>query len=461
MFAPQTYIQRRQALKQQIPSGLILMCGNDLSPINYPDNPYYFRQDSSFLYYFGLDTPSLVGLIDIDNDTKTIFGDDLTIDEIIWMGPQTKLSEKAKAVGVDNTCPRDKLAGQLQTALKSGRKIHFLPQYRAANILKLQSLIGYSVDEITNGASAELIAAVVNQRSVKSDEEIAQIESAIEICHRMQTAAMKAAQPGLYERQMVGLMEGIVLAAGSRPSFPTIFTVHGETLHNHHHGNIMNAGDIVINDSGAESALHYAGDITRTFPVNGTFTDRQKDIYSIVLDAQTAAMNSIMPGMPFVEVHIFACEMLATGLKDLGLMKGDVKDAVAAGAHALFFQCGLGHMLGLDVHDMEALGEDNVGYTDTIKRDPAFGIRSLRLGKALQPGYVITIEPGLYFIPQLIDLWKAEKRFERFINYPEVDRFRDFGGVRIEDDVVITASGARLLGPPIPRTIDEVHNACS
>ena len=461
MFSSQTYIDRRQRLKDQVKSGLVLLLGNDESPMNYPDNQYPFRQDSSFLYFFGLDYPSLTGVIDIDEDREIIFGDDLSIDDIIWMGPQPAISERAVDAGVLETLPIRDLQGLLQRARQQGRTVHFLPQYRGHNILKLKLLLGLGQNQIEEKASVDLIKAVVEQRSKKTPEEVVEIDSALEICYKMQTTAMKATQPGLLERHVAGLMEGVVVSNGVRLSFPTIFTIHGETLHNHYHGNIMKDGDIIINDSGAESPLHYAGDITRTIPVSGRFTDRQKDIYNIVLNSQTAAINAIRPGVPFREIHLLACEILATGLRDLDIMRGDVKEAVNAGAHALFFQCGLGHMMGLDVHDMEGLGEDYVGYTESIKRNPQFGLRSLRLGKELKKDYVITVEPGIYFIPQLIDLWKSEMKLKEFIDYDEVDKYRDFGGIRLEDDVLITDGGCRVLGKPIPRTIAEVEAACS
>ena len=363
MFSSQTYIDRRKRLAEQIQAGLILIVGNDESAMNYADNPYEFRQDSCFLYFFGLDSPGLVGVIDIDEGKEIIFGDDITIDDIIWMGPQPKLADRAQAVGISETTGLGQLAEMLAGVKQGGRKVHFLPQYRGDNIVKLHGLLSIPAAEINDNVSVELIRAVVEQRSVKSGEEVEELENALEICRTMQAIAMKACRPGLVERQVAGLMAGMVAGCGSNLSFPTIFTTHGETLHNHYHGNVMEAGDIIINDSGAESDLHYAGDITRTIPVNGKFTERQKDVYTIVLNAQTAAMNSMLPGVPFKEIHLFAGEVLASGLKDLGLMKGDVKQAVAAGAHTLFFQCGLGHMIGLDVHDMEGLGEDYVGYT--------------------------------------------------------------------------------------------------
>jgi len=457
MFASNVYIERRKRLISDIGSGLILFLGNELSPMNYPDNQYPFRQDSSFLYFFGLNCPGLAAVIDTDQGAECVFGDDLTVDDIIWMGPQPLLKEKCQAVGISETAPLDQLQPLLDRAVDQDRQIHFLPQYRPENVLKIQELLDIHQTVIPDHVSEPLIRAVVAQRSFKSDEEIAQIEAALDMSYEMQTTAMKMSKPGVCEREVAAAMEQIVLARDGRLSFPTIFSIHGETLHNHYHGNIMSAGDIAVNDSGAETPLGYASDITRTIPVSGKFSQRQKEIYAIVFESQTTAIEASKPGVEVRDVHRLASEVLVSGLKDLGLVKGDVSQAVEAGVHTLFFQCGLGHMMGLDVHDMEGLGEDYVGYTDTIKRNPEFGWRSLRLGKALEPGFVITVEPGLYFIPELIDRWKAERKNIQFVSYDAVEKYKDFGGIRIEDDILVTEDGPRMLGGPIPRTIDEVE----
>jgi Xaa-Pro aminopeptidase len=461
MFAADVYIERRRRLKEQIQSGLILFLGNEESPMNYPDNQYAFRQDSSFLYFFGHNCPSLAAILDVDRDKEVIFGDDLTVDDIIWTGPQPVLSERCQEAGVRETAGLDKLQSALEQAIQQGRDIHFLPQYRAQNVLKIAELLDIPPSSVREYVSEKLIRAVVAQRSIKSEQEISEIERALDISYEMQTAAMKMSKPGIYERQIAGAMEGIVLSLGGRLSFPTIFSIHGETLHNHSHGNLMKAGDIAVNDSGAETSLGYASDITRTFPISGKFTQRQKEIYSIVLDAQEQAIGAVKPGVEFRNVHRLACTVLASGLKDLGLMRGDIDEAVNTGAHTLFFQCGLGHMLGLDVHDMEGLGEDYVGYTDIIRRNPAFGWRSLRLGKELEAGFVITVEPGIYFIPELIKRWKEESKNSQYINYDMVEKYEDFGGVRIEDDVLVTNNGYRVLGKKIPKTIAEVEEMSS
>jgi len=461
MFHTDVYIERRRRLVEQINSGLVLLMGNNESPMNYPDNQYHFRQDSSFLYYFGLDHPGLAAVIDIDEDKVCVFGDDLTVDDIVWTGPLPTVAQRCEAIGVTETAPLHELHDVLGKAAKQGRPVRFLPQYRPDNVLAIRRLLGICPTEIASRVSVTLVKAVVAQRSIKSPEEIEQIESAVNLTGAMHTLAMRTARPGMYEREIAGAMEGLVLSQGGRLAFPTIFSIHGETLHNHYHGNKMNAGDIVVNDSGAEAPSGYAGDITRTIPIGGKFTSRQRDIYAIVFDAQTAAISACRPGVEFRDVHRLACTMLLEGLKGLGLVKGGVDQAVSAGVHTLFFQCGLGHMMGLDVHDMEGLGEQYVGYSDTIVRNPEFGWKSLRLAKALEPGFVITVEPGLYFIPELIDRWRADNKCAEFVDYDAVETYRDFGGVRLEDDILITEDGHRLLGEAIPKQIDEVEALAS
>jgi len=461
MFPADTYTQRRKRLQTQIDSGLILLLGNGLSAMNYVDNAYPFRQDSSFLYFFGLDEPDLAAVIDVEEGSVRVFGDDPTVEDIVWTGPQPSLHETCERCGVGNTAPSRQLESVVREAVRQNRPIHFLPQYRPDNILRIRSLLGIEPEAIASRVSEPLIRAVVQQRSFKSPEEIEQIEAAMDIACRMHTAAMKKARPGMIEREVAAEMEAIVASSGARLAFQTIFSVHGETLHNPCHDNIMKDGDIAVNDSGAESPLHYASDITRTIPIGGRFSPKQRDIYSIVLDAQETAIRAVRPGVEFRAIHRLACETLMAGLKQLGLVKGDPAEAVQADAHTLFFQCGLGHMMGLDVHDMEGLGEDFVGYTDTIRRNPAFGWRSLRLGKAVEPGYVITVEPGIYIMPHLIDRWRDERKCEQFIDYGKLEAWRHFGGVRLEDDVLVTDSGTRILGPAIPKTIENVEALAS
>lgn len=459
MFSPNTYIERRNSLAGLIGSGLVLLLGNDESPMNYFDNAYRFRQDSTFLYYFGIDQPGLAGIIDLDTKETTIFGNELTVEEIVWMGVQKTIAQKAELAGIKSVLPADNLYTVINNAIAKGRPVHIIPQYRADNLLKLEDLLGIKAAKINNYASPRLISAVVKQRSVKSNEEIAEIENALGVTWQMYYAAMKGSRPGIVEQEISGLMEGIALAIGNGLAFPTIFSTSGEILHNHSYNNIMADGKLIVCDSGSESFLHYASDITRTFPVSGKFTERQKEVYNIVLNANVKSIEALKPGLMFREIHLEAAKIIAAGLKELGLLKGSIDDITEAGAHALFFPHGLGHLLGLDVHDMENFGEKNTGYDDSIERSKQFGMKSLRFGKELKPGIVITIEPGIYFIPQLIEQWEGEGRFKEFINYEKVKSYIGFGGIRIEDDALITANGAKVLGQPIPKTIEEVENA--
>jgi Xaa-Pro aminopeptidase len=457
MFQFSTYVQRRARLMNDLQSGLVVFLGNPEMPANYADNTLPFRQDSSFLYFWGLDSPDLAATLDIDERRETIYGHDFTVDEIVWRGPQPKLADRAAAVGVSECLPREALAERVANALEARRRVHILPQYVAHNALLLESLLGVRAGAINQYVSVDLIKAIVRQRAKKSDEELREIERALEITADMHLLAMRRARPGVYEREVAGAMHGLVVGSGVQLAFPIIFSIHGETLHNHEHGNLMQAGQMAVNDSGAESEGHYAADITRTIPIGGRFNGVQRDLYQAVVRAQKKAIEAIRPGVAFKKIHLLACRSLAGNLKNLGLMRGDLDAAVEAGAHALFFQCGLGHMMGLDVHDMEGLGEQYVGYDDTVQRSPQFGLKSLRMARALEPGFVMTVEPGLYFIPQLIDLWGAEKRFAEFINYDAVERFRAAGGIRVEDDVVVTESGCRTLGRPIPLAIEDVE----
>ena len=459
MFPREIYVRRRETLKKTVRTGLLLFLGNEESPMNYAANQYTFRQDSSFLYYWGLDAPGLAAVMDVDSGTEILFGDDPTVADIVWTGPQPLLRDKAESVGVPQAMPTAALAEIVAAVVQRNRAVHYLPPYRPENILKIEKLLGVHPSFAKSYASVEFAKAVVAQRSIKAPEEIAEIEKAINITSEMQTYAMNAARAAMIEREIAGAMHGIALARGGDLAFPIIFSIHGETLHNHYHGNVMQNGNIVVNDCGAESELRYAGDLTRTFPVSGKFTDRQKDLYRIVLNAQEKALGAIRPGVAHRDIHLLACRTLASGLKEIGLMQGDVEEAVAAGAHAMFFQCGLGHMMGLDVHDMEDLGEQHVGY-EGMQRNPQFGLCYLRLAKPLRPGFVITTEPGIYIIPELIDQWKAEHKNGQFINYDLLERYRDFGGIRIEDDVLVTDSGCRLLGKPVPKTIEAVEAAC-
>ncbi len=461
MFAPDIYITRRKKLVESVSSGIIFFPGNFESPMNYPSNVYKFRQDSNFLYYFGLDEPNVYGIIDVDNNESILFVDKREVDEIVWSGPDKAPEEKASLIGANKVLPTSELENYFRKEIHTGRKVHFLPQYRAETKLMFASWLGLRPSRINDYASEELIKSVVAQRSVKSEEEIAEIESALSISYEMNILAMKMTQPGMLEREIFGAVEGIALGSGNGVSFPVIFSVHGETLHNPFHNNEMKDGDLVVLDSGAESLEHYASDITRTFPVNGKFTDKQKAIYETVLNAQLAAIDMVKPGVYNKDIHLKAAEVITEGLKSVGLMKGNTQDAVNEGAHALFFPHGLGHMLGLDVHDMEGLGENFVGYNDEIKRSSQFGLAYLRLAKKHQPGFVFTIEPGIYFIPALIDQWQKEKKLADFINYDKINDYLDFGGIRIEDNILVTDDGHRVLGKPIPKTVEEIEEACS
>ncbi len=457
MFKKEIYIQRRNDLKKHFQTGIALFLGNTDTPMNYPGNTYHYRQDSSFLYFFGLDLPGLAAIIDFDNGKEIIFGNDVDIDDIIWMGPKESLIDNAAKVGITETLPYNSLFEYCSKALDKKRNIHFLPPYRAENKITLNTLTGIPISELKQKASVELIKAVVALRSIKDIYEIAEIERFMEVGYLMHTTAMKMAKPGIYEREIAGAIEGIALACGGVVSFPVILSKRGETLHNHNHGNLLQAGDLLLIDAGAESPMHYATDHTRVAPVGGKFSERQKNIYEIVLKANTEAIKAIKPGIPYKNIHLLAAKVIAEGLKDLGLMKGNIEEAVAAGAHAMFFHHGLGHMMGLDVHDMEDLGENYVGYGDEMSRSDQFGTAYLRLARKLQAGFVLTVEPGVYFIPELIHQWKAEAKFAEFINYEKAIEYIGFGGVRIEDDVLVTESGYKVFGKPIPKTVADVE----
>ena len=458
MFESATYQRRRQALRSKVQSGIILILGNNEAPANYPDNTYKFRQDSSFLYFFGHSHPGYAGVMDVEAGEDYFFGDDVDMDDIIWMGPQPSVKDLAARVGVEKNFPFAQLKEVVAKAVAQGRKVHFLPPYRYDNMLLLEELTGIRASQVKKYASVELIKAVVDLRSVKEACEIAEIDLACNIGYEMHTAAMRLCKPGVQEQYIAGVLEGIAASYGSMVSFPIILTQHGETLHNHYHGHTLEVGRMMLTDAGAERMTSYCSDHTRTVPVDGKFEGRQKDVYSIVLACHDKALEIARSGVTYMSVHLEVCKVLAQGLKDLGLMKGNVDDAVAAGAHALFLPHGLGHMMGLDVHDMEDLGQIYVGYDDEIRPSSQFGLASLRMGRRLQEGFVITDEPGCYFIPALIDKWRAEKMYTDFLNYDAIDSFKDFGGVRLEDDILITPEGSRFTGEKkIPITIEEVE----
>ena len=458
MFAPEVYTNRRNALRHELKTGIALFPGNCEAAYNYPANTYTFRQDSNFSYFFGLGHPDLTGVIDLENDVDYIFGNEMDIDDIIWMGALPGIREQAIQVGVSNTAPVAELSIFISNLIRMGREIHFVKPYRGETIIQLSDLLGVHHSRISDYVSLPLIKAIVKLRSVKDKLEIVEIEKAVDVAYLMFTEGMKMAHPGIKEQEIVGRMEGITISHGRPVSFPIILSINGQILHNHNHENILEQGRMLVMDAGAETSLNYDSDITRTVPVGGKFSKRQKEIYEIVLNANLNSIAATKPGVFYKECHTIACETIAAGLKELGLMKGDVKDAVAQGAHALFLPHGLGHMLGMDVHDMEGLGQINVGYDDEIQPSTQFGTAYLRMGRRLQPGFVVTNEPGIYFIPELIDIWKAENKFPEFINYDKINEYRDFGGIRIEDDILVTETGCRVLGKPIPKTVDEIEN---
>jgi len=458
MFKAGVYQQRRDALMGKISDGIAVFLGNDESPMNYAANTFHYRQDSTFLYFFGLDLPGLAGVIDFDENKDYLFGNDFELDDIIWMGPQPSMKDQAALAGVENVKPLTDLSDFLQNAMQKGRKIHYLPLYRGETKIQFEKLTGVRIADQPTKVSLELIKAVVSLRSIKDEFEIAELERAAAIGYEMHVSSMKLAKPGMSERTIAGLVEGLALSFGAMVSFPVILSQNGETLHNHDHSQILEKGRLLITDAGAETMMHYASDFTRTIPVGGKFSQRQKDIYQIVLDANNTATAAIKPGITYQSIHLMAAKVIASGLKEVGLMKGDVDEAVRQGAHAMFFPHGLGHMLGLDVHDMENLGENYVGYDEETKRIQQFGTAYLRLGRRLEPGFVLTNEPGIYFIPALIDLWQKEGKFTEFINYEKAREYIGFGGIRLEDDILVTETGCRLIGKRIPITVKEVED---
>lgn len=458
MFDSSVYINRRKALREKVGSGLILILGNNEAPANFPDNTYKFRQDSTFLYFFGHNHPGYAGVIDVESGEDMFFGDDVTMDDIIWMGPQPSVKDLAARVGVSKSAPFARLKEVVGKAISQRRKIHFLPPYRHDNMMLLEDLTGIRASMTRQHASVELIKAVVALRSVKEACEIEEIDKACNIGYEMHTAAMRLCKPGVSEQYIAGILDGIASSYGNMVSFATILTQNGQTLHNHDHSHILEAGRLMLTDAGAESVTNYCSDHTRTVPVGGKFTPRQLDVYNIVLACHGKALEMARPGVTYKSVHLEVCKVLAQGLKDLGLMKGNVDEAVAAGAHALFLPHGLGHMMGIDVHDMEDLGQIYVGYDDEIRPSDQFGLASLRMGRRLQEGFVITDEPGCYFIPALIDKWRAEKTCADFLDFDAIDKYKDFGGIRLEDDLLITANGSRFAGEKhIPITPEEVE----
>ena len=454
LFSIETYVKRRALLKKKvIGSGVLLFLGNQESSINFKDNWYPYRQDSTFLYYFGLNLPGLHALIDLDSGQEIIFGDDLTLDEIVWTGPQPTIAAMSAKVGILDTRPLEKI-----TICLFKREVHFLPVYRPEHAVLMASLLGLSYTEIDLGYSVPFIKAVAGQRTIKSSEELSSLHEAASITSQIHLSLMQQAKAGMKEYELASRVRQVAHEQNVNISFQPIVTIDGQILHNHYYGNTLSGGDLLLCDAGAESSHLYAGDMTRTFPVDPAFSTLQKELYDVVHRSHLAAIAALKPGIKFLDLHLLACRVLVEGLVEVGIMKGHPQDAVAAGAHTMFFQCGLGHMMGLDVHDMENFGEAYVGYDDQLKKSTAFGLKSLRLGKALTPGYVVTIEPGIYVIPELIKQHKAKGSYRDFINYPLLEKHADFGGIRIEDDFAITADGAQLLGTPLVSSSDDIES---
>ncbi len=453
MFSQSTYTNRRNELRKSMSGGIILLLGNDEVGINYEANVYPFRQDSTFLYYFGLSQPGLAALIDCDTGDDIIFGVEATINDIIWTGPQISLKDRAASVGVLYIKPFD----AIDEILVKGTLIHHLKPYRYRHQVRLAQALNCDPAQVIDTASNELTQRIIEQRSIKDDQEIAELDEAVSLTSKMHLAAMKFARAGMTERDVMSEIVKVALSAGSGTSFPPIVTVRGEVLHNQTFDNVLKDGQLLLVDCGAENGLHYSGDMTRTFPVSGTFSQKQKDVYQIVLTAEKESSDSIKPGKPFKENHLQAAKIIAEGLIDLGLMTGNAEDAVEAGAHAMFFPHGLGHMMGLDVHDMENLGENMVGYDQSIQRSEQFGTSYLRLGKNLKKGNVLTVEPGIYFIRTLASIWEKEGKHKDFINFNKFEEYKDFGGIRIEEDFLVTDDGNRMLGESLPKEVSDVE----
>ena len=461
MFDKATYVNRRAKLKELVKSGIIILFGNNESPCNFPANGYYpFRQDSSFLYYFGLNRDGLVGVIDIDNDIETLVGNDIDIEDIVWYGSVDSVHDMAESVGVKNTAPMKSLKTICNDAMRQKHRIHFLPPYRHDIKIQIFDLLGVHPVQQKEAASMDLIKAIVKMRSTKEAQEIEELERASVIGYKMHTTAMRITKPGLTEKFVAGQVDGTANSYGAMVSFPTIFSQHGEIMHGSPSMAELESGRLVLCDCGGETINNYCSDHTRTFPVNGKFTQRQLEIYSIVEACHDHALDIAKPGVKYMDVHFAVCRLMTERLKELGLMKGDTDEAVAAGAHAMFLPHGLGHMMGMDVHDMENFDQINVGFDEeTRPRLDQFGTNCLRMGRRLEEGFVVTDEPGIYFIPALIDDWKASGHCAEFLNFDKIETYKDFGGIRIEDDILITKDGCRFLGehriPYHPKDVEE------
>lgn len=458
LFSKSTYVERRNELKKLVGSGLIVLFGNNDSPANYPSNTYKFRQDSSFLYYFGLHRNGLVGVIDVDNDREYIVGDEIDIEDIVWYGSVTSVAEMAEMTGVARTAAMRELPAIVESAKAQGEEVHFLPPYRFDNQIQIMDLLGIHPSQQKAAASLKLIAAVVKMRTTKTEEEIAELERAAEIGYEMHTTAMRLCRPGITEQYIGGMVDGIANAYGCMVSFQTIATQHGEVMHGNPSPAKLEAGRLMLVDAGAETNENYCSDNTRTTPVSGVFTQKQKDIYNIVVECHDHVLEVAKPGVKWWDVHFAVCRIITERLQQLGLMKGDVEESLKAGAHAMFLPHGLGHSMGMDVHDMEGLGQVYVGFDKEVRPSTQFGTNALRFGRRLQKGFVVTDEPGIYFIPALIDDWKKNGTNAQFLNFDKIDEYRDFGGIRIEDDVLITDEGCRFIGSKrIPYHVEDVE----
>ncbi len=458
LFQKETYVDRRHRLRNLVGEGLIVLFGNNDSPMNYPANAYKFRQDSSFLYFYGHHRNGLVGVIDTESGREILVGDEIDIDDIVWYGSVTSVAEMAAETGVNETAPMAHLAEIVDNAIRQGRKVHFLPPYRHDTQIQIMDLLGIHPSQQREAASLPLIHAVVKLRSVKSAEEIVELERASAIGYEMHTAAMRLCRPGVTESYIGGILDGIAASQGAITSFQSIVSMHGEILHGYPSPRPLEAGRLLLCDAGAETREHYCSDHTRTTPISGKFTQQQRAIYDIVVDCHDLALTHARPGVRWWDVHMDVCRLMTDRLKALGLMKGDTEEAVQAGAHALFLPHGLGHMMGMDVHDMEGLGQIYVGYDDETRPSSQFGTASLRFARRLEEGFVITDEPGIYFIPDLIDLWRKEGTHANFLCFDEIEKYKNFGGIRIEDDVLITKEGCRFLGDRlIPYHADDVE----
>lgn len=459
-FSKETYIERRRRLRDSGMRGIIVLFGNSNVGCNYPGNAYLFRQDSNFLYFFGQKREDLVGVIDIDNGKEYLLGDDIDIEDIVWYGKVDSVAEMAEQAGVAYSAPMKALADIIEDARKLNRKIHFLPPYRGATQIRIMDLLGIHPSRQREEASLQLIMAIVHLRDKKSAEEIAEIEKACHIGYLMHTEAMRLCAPGVTEQHIGGVITGIAQAYGSQVSFLPIVTMHGEIMHGNPSPRPLVAGRLMLCDAGAETLSHYCSDNTRTMPISGKFTKRQREIYDIVVECHDHVLNVAAPGVRWWDVHMDVCRLMINRLKEIGLMKGDTEEALAAGAQAMFMPHGLGHMMGMDVHDMEGLGQIYVGFDEETRPNlEQFGTNCLRCGRRMEPGFVMTDEPGIYFIPDLIDNWRASGHNAEFINFDLLETYKDFGGIRIEDDILITDNGCRFLGAErIPYHADDIEN---